>query len=65
MKKIEDFVHELLQVIDGHVLEIDLLSAVDVGSVCENTNRHPWSGDIWESTRGSALPYKRDNTKHT
>ena len=38
MKKIEDFVHELLQVIDGHVLEIDLLSAVDVGSVGENTN---------------------------
>ena len=48
-KKTRDFVHELLQVIDRHVLEVDLLSTVDVGGIGKNTDRHPWSGDIWES----------------
>jgi len=49
-----DFVHELLQIIDGHVLKVDLLSAVDIGGIGQNANRHPRPGDIWESARGSA-----------
>jgi len=45
-----DFVNELLQVVDRHVLEVNLLSTVDVGGIGKNANRHPWPGDIWEST---------------
>ena len=49
MEKIRDFVHQLLQVIDGHVLEVDLLSTVDVCGISKNANRHPWPGDVRES----------------
>lgn len=30
----------LLQVIDGHVLEVDLLGTIDVGGISENANGH-------------------------
>jgi hypothetical protein len=56
MKKMRDFLHELLQVINGHVLEVDLLSTVDVGGISENANRHPWPGDIWESVNMNKVP---------
>ena len=36
-----DFVREPYQVIDRHVLEVDLLSTVDVGGISEDTNEHP------------------------
>ena len=45
--------YKLLQVVDGHVLEIDLLSTVDVGSISKNADRHPWPGDVWESTNAN------------
>ena len=57
--------HELLQVIDGHVLEVDLLSAIDVGRICKNANGHPWPGDIWESVRGLAFMYDGENAERT
>jgi len=50
MEGMRNFVNELLQVIDRHVLEIDLLSTVDIRGISKNANRHPWPGDIWEST---------------
>lgn len=43
--------YELLQVIDRHVLEINLLGTVDVGGISKNANRHPWSGNVWESVQ--------------
>lgn len=39
---------EFLQVVDGHVLEVDLLGAVDVGGVSENADGHAGAGDIGE-----------------
>ena len=39
---------ELLQVVDGHVLEVDLLRTVDVGDVGKNANRHARAGHIRE-----------------
>jgi hypothetical protein len=44
-----DFQHELLQIVDRHILEVDLLGTVDVGGISKDANRHPWPGDIWES----------------
>jgi hypothetical protein len=41
----------LLQVIDAHVLELDLFSTVDVGSITEQADRHSWPGDIGQSVR--------------
>jgi hypothetical protein len=58
VKKTRDFVYELLQVIDRHVLEVDLLSTVDVGGIGKNTDRHPWSGDIWESGNVNQTPVR-------
>jgi len=49
--KIRYFMHELLQVVDRHVLEVNLLSTIDVGGISKNANRHPWPGDIWESVQ--------------
>ena len=40
--------HALLQVINGHVLKVDLLRAVDVMRVGKNTDRHARTGDIRE-----------------
>lgn len=48
--------HELLQVIDGHVLEVDLLGTVDVCGIGKNANRHPWPGDIGESAKMNESP---------
>ena len=56
MEKIGDFVHELLQVVHRHVLEVNLLSAVDICGVSKNANRHPWPGDIWESVHMNKIP---------
>ena len=49
MEKTRGFVHQLLQVVDRHVLEVNLLSTVDVGGIGKNANRHPWPGDVRES----------------
>ena len=48
MEVIEGFVHELLQVVNRHVFEIDLFGAVDVGGISKNADRHPWPGNVWE-----------------
>ena len=39
-------IYALLQIIDGQILEVDLLSTIDVGSVCENADRHARPRDI-------------------
>ena len=56
MKKMTGFAHELLQVIDRHILEVNLLSPVDIGGISEDTDRHPWPGDIWESIKMNKIP---------
>ena len=37
---------ELLQVVNGHVLEVDLLGTVDVGGIGENADGHARTGDV-------------------
>ena len=39
---------ELLQVVDGLVLKVDLLRTVDVGGIGENANGHARAGDVRE-----------------
>jgi len=39
---------ELLQVINGHVLKLNLLSSVNVSGIGENADGHPGSGDVGE-----------------
>jgi hypothetical protein len=41
--------HKLLQIVDGHILQVDLFSTIDVSGISENANGHSWPGDIWES----------------
>ena len=40
--------HALLQVINGHVLKVDLLGTVDVGGIGENADGHAGAGDVGE-----------------
>ena len=40
--------HKLFQVIDRHVLEVDLFSTVDVGGVGKDADGHPRPGNIRE-----------------
>ena len=56
MKKMRACIHELLQVVDRHVLEVDLFSTIDIGGISEDTNGHPWPGDIWESANTNQAP---------
>ena len=56
VETVRDFVRELFQVIDRHVLEIDLLGTVDVGGISEDANGHPRPGDIWESVNANQIP---------
>jgi len=39
---------ELLQVIGGHVLQLDLLGAINIGSICENAKRQARTRDVGE-----------------
>ena len=39
---------QLLQVVNRHVLEVDLLSTVDVGGIGENADGHARAGDMGE-----------------
>ena len=49
--------HQLLQVIDGHVLEINLLSTVNVCSISKNADSHAGTRNIGKSeTRGQWNP---------
>ena len=41
----------LLQIIRRHVLEVDLLGAVDVCSICEDADGHARAGDVGESVQ--------------
>ena len=43
--------HLLLQIVNGHVLEIDLLSTIDVGGIGKNANGHARAGDIGKPVR--------------
>ena len=40
--------HALLQVVNGHVLEVDLLGAIDVEGIGENADGHARAGDVGE-----------------
>jgi len=37
---------QLLQIVDGHVLQVNLLSTIDIGSICENADGHARAGNI-------------------
>jgi len=39
---------QLLQVISGHVLLVNLLSAINIGGIGKDTDGHAWTGDIRE-----------------
>lgn len=39
----------LFQVINGHILEFDLLSTIDIGGIGENANGHAGAGDVGKS----------------
>lgn len=59
---------ELLQVLDRHVLELDELRSVDVGSIGENADRHARTGDVREparSTRSALTPIQTGGTQLT
>lgn len=45
-------VDALLQVVNRHVFEFDLLRTIDVGSVGENANRHAGTRNIGEPDEG-------------
>jgi len=49
---------ELLQVVNGHVLKLNLLGAIDVGSIGENANRHTRTRDIGklDGSRETLIP---------
>ena len=38
----------LLQIVDGHVLELDLLSAINIRGICDNTDGHAGTWDVRE-----------------
>ena len=38
----------LLQIVDGHVLELDLFSTIDIRGICDNTDRHAGAWDVRE-----------------
>lgn len=42
-------VNLLLQIISGHVLKLDLLGAINIGSICENAERQTRTRDVGES----------------
>lgn len=39
---------ELLQILNRHVLELDKLGTIDIGSISENADRHARTGDVGE-----------------
>ena len=47
---------ELLQVINRHVLEVDLLGTVDVGGIGENADGHARAGNVGEPGGIVSLP---------
>ncbi len=38
----------LFQIVDGHVLELNLFGTIDVSSIGENADRHPGTRNIGE-----------------
>ena len=53
MREIRRYGYALLQVVNRLVLKVDLLGAVDVGSVSENADGHAGAGDVGQPRRGS------------
>lgn len=47
--------HLLLQVISGHVLELNLLCAIDVSSIGENADGETRAGEMGEPKRKELL----------
>ena len=45
----------LLQVVDGHVLKVNLLGTIDVRSICENADGHARAGDVGEPARADMI----------
>lgn len=50
-RRAEPILYALLQVINGHVLEVNLLGAIDVGGIGENADGHARAGDMGEPER--------------
>ena len=43
--------YALLQVVNGHVLKVDLLGTIDVCSICENADGHARTRDVGKPVR--------------
>lgn len=54
--------HALLQIIHGHVLQVDLLRTVNVRSISENTDRHARAGHIGQPAHVLASQMSREST---
>ena len=52
MGEIRRYGYALLQVVNRLVLKVDLLGAVDVGSISENADGHAGAGDVGEPGMG-------------
>ncbi len=50
--------YSLLQIVNRHVLKLNLLGTIDVGGISENANGHPGAGNIGEPriVRKSLMP---------
>lgn len=45
--------HLLLQIVDGHVLQVNGLGAIDVGGIRENADGHARTGDMGQPGNGN------------
>jgi hypothetical protein len=51
--------YSLLQVINRHVLELNLLGTINVGGIGENANAHARAGHMWEPGLKTNLVFYR------
>ena len=53
----------LLEIVNRHVLELDLLGTIDVGSIGENAKRHAGAGNIGKSIRDEYISSSPTNRR--
>lgn len=61
-KQSESALAVLLQIVDRHVLQIDLFGTIDICGICENADGHTRTGDIGQPIRDMRL-VRRFSTK--
>jgi hypothetical protein len=42
-------IYGLFEIVDRHVLKLNLFGTIDIGGISKNADGHARSGDIWES----------------